>query len=135
MNEGNTNYEKNLLSTTSNGQPVEIKQSSNQVKIGQLEVSIASLKEKNEGDYNKLNQKVDSSLEHRKWLLTTIVAVCVAIFGVIYFITSFVNNSFNSYKELQNNYYQLLITNQKQLMDFKLCLGTNKWLNPKCFNN
>ena len=100
-------------------------------KIKQLELTYELNKEKVEGDFGKLDQKINGSLELRKWL----TMACVGIFGVIVAVLSlvgfFIFNSLSSYKDLQNNYYQLLIQNKEDINKFIL----NSEIKNSCFKN
>src|SRR3989338_9401627 len=83
---------------TAGAKPIQLKQTNSDIKLGQLEVLVSSLKE-----------KVDNSLELRKWFFVALVTWLGIIVAVIFGVSNIINNSLNSNSEMQKNYYQLLI--------------------------
>lgn len=106
VSSGELKYEKDTAAAASitdagGEKPTEIKQSSIDVKLGQLEVSVGNLKE-----------KIDGSLELRKWFIIALVAIFGTIVAIIFGASNLINNNLNSHREIQKDYYQLLIQNK-----------------------
>lgn len=121
----NSNYKTNLPDITASGEkPFKFNQDSSEVKLGQLDVKISALTE-----------KIDQERKLKFWIIGTVIAVGAGIISGITFYHTVTKDYLESHRDLQDSYYKLLIENQKQVYDFKLCLATKKWLSPECLKN
>lgn len=118
MNEKDVSYQKipnQDPSTSGSTQNLSLESTPLDVKIVQLEISQSALKE-----------KVDSAAVSRKWLLGTIITISGIIIGLVFSVVTFIDNSINSYKDLQDNYYQALMENSSLLNKTQTCLSFSK---------
>lgn len=100
-------FKKNPTETESQGGDIEKlieKEEPLEVRVGQLEVKIDALKE-----------RVDGTLESRKWILIAILTIMGLAIAAGTFIFNIVRDSQNSYRDLQNIYYKELIEIHKNL--------------------
>jgi len=120
--EENTNQQIEEISNPTIGgeRPAQIQQGGVDVKLGQLEVTLSSLKEKIEGDFGQLSQRVKSSLEDRKWITLAALTFLGIAVAIAIGITNLMTNSLNSQRDIQKDYYQELINQKSELSERKI---------------
>jgi len=119
------------ITDASGEKPTEIKQTSIDVRLGQLEASVGNLKE-----------NVNGSLELKKWFIIALVAIFGTIVAIVFGSINLINNNLNSHREIQKDYYQLLIQNKNDFIDLMMsiekknaCLQKDSyWEFKKCLN-
>ena len=125
-------YEKTIVESDTDvegGKPMKIEQAGLDVKIGQLEVAVGSLKEKVGGDFAQLSQKVDSSLELRRWFIIALVTIFGIIVALVVGASNMMINNLNSQREIQKDYYQLLLQDKNDINNLEIGLK----LKEACF--
>lgn len=126
-------YEKNPTSSgtdVTGTRPLELQQTDLDVKLGQLEVLVGALKE-----------KVDSSLELKKWFVVALLTLFGIIVGLLVSVGNFINSNLNSHRELQREYYEQLIQSKNEVNSLIImlekkgaCLQKNSyWEYKNCF--
>lgn len=111
------------------------------IRVRGLEISFDFLKQKTETDYSVFIEKVNTSLEARKWILVAIIAIVSVFVATGTLIIGLINNSLDSYRNLESSYYSLLVENNKvfnegkdTFLDLKDCLKSRDyWQYKECF--
>jgi len=112
MAEEEQKYESNVESKTGGGpdKPTKAEISSTDVKLGQLEVSLAALKE-----------KIDGERTLKLWVVGTVIAIAAGVIGGLTFYHTLTEGYLDTYTKLQDKYYQDLLTNSTNSQKVESC--------------
>lgn len=93
------------MTTEAERKPVKLEERTNtEIKLGQLEVLVGALKE-----------KVDGHIELRKWFIVALVTIFGIIVAIVVGATNLMNGNLSAQREIQKDYYQLLIQNNSDV--------------------
>jgi len=89
------------------------KESSLEVRLGQIDARVSSHGEKIDGAVQLVTNQATNTTSTLRWGIGTVLVI-VSIVGVL------INNQFSTYNSLQREYYQLLIQNKDDINKFIL---------------
>ena len=103
------------ITTESEGKPVRLEERTNtEFKLGQLEVLVGALKE-----------KVDGHIELKKWFIVALVTIFGIIVAIVVGATNLMNGNLTAQREIQKDYYQLLIQDKTEINSYITNLEKN----------
>ncbi|MBI2010754.1 MAG: hypothetical protein HYS89_00745 [Candidatus Colwellbacteria bacterium] len=88
--------------------PLEKRVSPIEIRVGQLEVKLEALEERLKGERAL-----------KLWVIGTVLAIVAGIFGALTIYINLTKDSQDSYRELQNNYYEKLLELRKDILSEK----------------
>lgn len=135
-------YKRNIEDTTKTD--IDTMTSGHDVyaEVTRLHEKINFLKQQTENQHRVFTEKVNSSLELRKWVLVAIVSILGLFIAGSVFVANLIMDSLKSSRDVQSEYYNQLLENNLLIQNLLLkseitekCLISRRyWEYEECFN-